>query len=48
MPIGNWLKGVHNVSIATVKGQVVPSPISHRADLVSTTQYVEQVKPEPS
>ncbi len=27
MPIGNCLKGIHNVSITTIKGQVVPSPV---------------------
>jgi hypothetical protein len=38
LPIGNWLKGVHNVSIATIKGQVVPGPVSHGANLVSTIE----------
>jgi hypothetical protein len=38
MPIGNWLKGIHNVSIATIEGQVVPCPVSHGANLVSALE----------
>jgi len=47
MPIGYWLKGVHNVSIATIKGQVVPCPVGHCANFVSAAKNVKQVQPKP-
>ena len=38
---------IKDVAITSIKGEVVPSPISHRSNLISTTKQVPKVQPEP-
>ena len=35
------LKGVHNVSVTSVKGEVVPGPICHRSNFVTPAQNIK-------
>ena len=39
------LNGVHDVAIAAIEGEIVPGPIGHRSDLVTSTYEIEQVEP---
>ena len=38
---------INNMPISAIECEVVPGPIGHRADLVATTDEIEEVKPEP-
>ena len=45
IPSLRWLELVNDVTIGTIKGQVVPSPVSNCANLIAATQQVEQMQP---
>ena len=42
------LERIHDVAVAAIEGEVVPTPIGDGANAIATTHQVEEVQEEPS